>query len=116
MPVGPITGKINTRRPVISLKRCERKPTTSGKRSCGWNNRRAECWIIGVMEENIKKTMQRIQNLMWVVSVLLTLNPAVALAAQADDWKADWEKAVEAAKKEGQLTLYGSPDFEGLFV
>jgi len=29
--------------------------------------------------------------------------------------KADWEKAVEAAKQEGQLTLYGSPDFEGLF-
>ena len=38
-----------------------------------------------------------------------------ARAAQADAWKADWERTVEAAKKEGQLTLYGSPEFEGLF-
>ena len=36
-------------------------------------------------------------------------------AGQADAWKADWDKSVAAAKKEGQLTLYGSPDFEGLF-
>ena len=36
-------------------------------------------------------------------------------AAAAESWKADWDKAVEAAKKEGQLTLYGSPEFEGLF-
>jgi len=26
------------------------------------------------------------------------------LAAQADAWKADWEKTLQAAKKEGQLT------------
>ena len=30
-------------------------------------------------------------------------------------WQQDWERTVEAAKKEGQLTLYGSPEFEGLF-
>ena len=47
--------------------------------------------------------------------ILIALWSRGALAAQADAWKADWEKSVEAAKKEGQLTLYGSPDFEGLF-
>ena len=40
---------------------------------------------------------------------------STALAAQVDAWKADWDKTVEAAKKEGQLTIYGSPDFEALY-
>ena len=40
----------------------------------------------------------------------------VARAAQADAWKADWEKTIEAAKKEGQLVLYGSDEFEKLFA
>jgi hypothetical protein len=39
-----------------------------------------------------------------------------ALAAQADAWKADWEKTLQTAKKEGQLVLYGSADFENLFA
>jgi len=39
----------------------------------------------------------------------------VATGAQTDAWRSEWEKTVEAAKKEGQLTLYGSPDFEKLF-
>jgi len=38
------------------------------------------------------------------------------LAAAADAWKVDWEKSLQAAKKEGQLVLYGSADFENLFV
>jgi iron(III) transport system substrate-binding protein len=37
-------------------------------------------------------------------------------AAAADAWKADWQKTLEAAKKEGQLVLYGSADFEKLFA
>jgi iron(III) transport system substrate-binding protein len=41
---------------------------------------------------------------------------SAALAAQADIWKADWEKTVQAAKKEGQLVLYGSADYEMLFA
>ncbi|MGZ9213691.1 MAG: ABC transporter substrate-binding protein [Candidatus Binatia bacterium] len=39
-----------------------------------------------------------------------------ARAAQADAWKADWDKTVEAAKKEGQLVIYGSDEFEKLFA
>lgn len=47
---------------------------------------------------------------------LLEIGSVYALAAQADAWKADWEKTVQAAKKEGQLVLYGSADFELLFA
>ena len=45
----------------------------------------------------------------------LALGNSMAMAAQADAWKADWEKTLQAAKKEGQLVLYGSADFEALF-
>src|SRR5512134_3005285 len=48
-----------------------------------------------------------------IVSVLWA---SAAWAGQADAWKADWEKTVQAAKKEGQLVLYGSADFEALFA
>jgi iron(III) transport system substrate-binding protein len=41
---------------------------------------------------------------------------SAANAAQADAWKADWEKTLQAAKKEGELVLYGSADFENLFA
>jgi ABC-type Fe3+ transport system substrate-binding protein len=47
--------------------------------------------------------------------ILLTIYASTAFSAQADAWKADWEKTVEAAKKEGQLSIYGSPDFEALY-
>jgi iron(III) transport system substrate-binding protein len=48
--------------------------------------------------------------------ILSVLWASAAYAAQADAWKADWEKTLQAAKKEGQLVLYGSADFEGLFA
>ena len=47
---------------------------------------------------------------------VLLLCASAAFGAQADAWKADWEKTLQAAKKEGQLVLYGSPDFEVLFA
>ena len=59
--------------------------------------------------------MKELQSLLWKIVVLVIVGSHAAIAAQADSWKADWEKTVEAAKKEGQITLYGSPDFEGLF-
>lgn len=38
-----------------------------------------------------------------------------AQAAEADGWKTEWQKSLEAAKKEGQLMIYGSADYELLF-
>jgi iron(III) transport system substrate-binding protein len=40
----------------------------------------------------------------------------LACAGEATRWQADWEKSLAAAKKEGQVVLYGSPDFEALFA
>lgn len=52
-----------------------------------------------------------------IVAVMVSvLWASAAWAGQADAWKADWEKTVHAAKKEGQLVLYGSADFEALFA
>jgi hypothetical protein len=39
----------------------------------------------------------------------------MAIAGEADGWKLQWQKTVEAAKKEGQLVIYGSADYEKLF-
>jgi iron(III) transport system substrate-binding protein len=60
--------------------------------------------------------MKRIQNIFVSILVLLALVSGDALGAQADAWKADWDRSVEAAKKEGQLVLYGSADYEKLFA
>jgi iron(III) transport system substrate-binding protein len=60
--------------------------------------------------------MKRAQILLSVTVVLLTFGSGGALGAQADAWKADWDRSVEAAKKEGQLVLYGSADYEKLFA
>ena len=58
--------------------------------------------------------------LSWILSksilILIVLVSGQAPAAQVDVWKADWEKSLQAAKKEGQLVLYGSADFENLFA
>jgi ABC-type Fe3+ transport system substrate-binding protein len=50
------------------------------------------------------------------VALVLFVGVSSSRAAQADAWKADWEKTLQAAKKEGQLVLYGSADFEMLFT
>jgi iron(III) transport system substrate-binding protein len=60
--------------------------------------------------------MKRIQNLLAPIIVLLAFVSGDVLGAQADAWKADWDRSVEAAKKEGQLVLYGSADYEKLFA
>src|SRR5262249_49909747 len=64
------------------------------------------CWL---NQKCLRKTLKR------VTFIQVFLIAIAASAGEAPQWKADWEKSVEAAKKEGQLTLYGSPDFEGLF-
>src|SRR5581483_11804486 len=72
--------------------------------------------VIKEAQQAAKKSGERMQARLWIgVLILSILWTADARGAQADAWKADWEKSVEAAKKEGQLTLYGSPDFEKLF-
>lgn len=55
-------------------------------------------------------------NRMIATLIFSVLWAAAVCAAQADAWKADWEKTLQAARKEGQVVLYGSADFENLFA
>jgi iron(III) transport system substrate-binding protein len=56
------------------------------------------------------------QHVLWAILALLAVASGDAFGAPADAWKADWDRSVEAAKKEGQLVLYGSADYEKLFA
>jgi iron(III) transport system substrate-binding protein len=67
-------------------------------------------------ERNKRNTMKRIRNLLRSILVLLAFFSGDAPGGQADAWKADWDRSVEAANKEGQLVLYGSADYEKLFA
>ncbi len=49
-------------------------------------------------------------------AMFLSFGVSAAMAAQSEAWRADWEKTLQAAKKEGRLVLYGSADFENLFI
>lgn len=42
------------------------------------------------------------------MAVVLVL--PLALAAEAPKWRDDWQKTIEAAKKEAQLSLYGGQE------
>lgn len=46
----------------------------------------------------------------FILSFVLWLSAAQAIAAEAEGWKNDWTKTVEAAKKEGQLNAYGGSE------
>ena len=45
--------------------------------------------------------------------VLADIRPAAAAAA--DSWKTEWEQTLAAAKKEGEITFYGSQGYEKVF-
>jgi iron(III) transport system substrate-binding protein len=62
------------------------------------------------------KPKSKIQNLKWLVAAVIVAVAAGAYAGESPRWQADWEKVLQAAKKEGQLVLYGSADFEALFA
>jgi iron(III) transport system substrate-binding protein len=53
----------------------------------------------------------KIQNLkLTVASLTLFATVAILPAAEQPKWKAEWTRVVEAAKKEGQLSLYGGQE------
>ena len=63
----------------------------------------------------------KIRSLKCVAAALLLLVPTLVNAGEAGKWQQDWEKTLEAAKKEGQVVVYISgyeailPDFEKEF-
>src|SRR5918995_3103033 len=41
--------------------------------------------------------------------------PRIAFGATVESWKAEWEQTVAAAKKEGEVSFYGSQGYEKVF-
>jgi len=54
----------------------------------------------------------KIGNLKWALAVLtfLATLPVIAPAAELPNWKEEWSRVIEAAKQEGQLSLYGGQE------
>ncbi len=57
-----------------------------------------------------------IENLKFAAFIAVLWVASAASAGEASKWKDEWEKTVQDAKKEGQLVLYGSADYEKLFA
>ena len=57
----------------------------------------------------------KISHSLFFIVLLLGIAPA-ALAGEAPKWKEDWERTLQAAKKEGQLVIYGSAEYEQLYA
>ena len=80
-----------------------------------------KCWAIGLMGTNKTNTqlsdLRRTRRAIWLVVAVLSvfLLAGGALAAVADSWTVEWEKTVAAAKKEGELSFYGSQGYEKIF-
>ena len=51
-----------------------------------------------------------------LVTLLVSIHlPRTAFAAAADSWTAEWERTLAAAKKEGEISFYGSEGYEKIF-
>ena len=57
----------------------------------------------------------RLNRLFGFVVVFCLLNTPLIFAAAADSWKAEWEQTLAAAKKEGEVSFYGSQGYEKVF-
>jgi hypothetical protein len=51
----------------------------------------------------------------FVLVSVLAYSPRFAMAAAADSWKMEWEQTLSAAKKEGEISFYGSQGYEKIF-
>ena len=56
----------------------------------------------------MNRSLNSFSRLVLVLAFVTTAGQAKSLAALADSWKADWEQTVAAAKKEGEVSFYGS--------
>jgi iron(III) transport system substrate-binding protein len=55
---------------------------------------------------------------LWLVSVIVFVSisgQTSRFAAAADSWSVEWEKTLTAAKKEGEVSFYGSEGYEKIF-
>ncbi len=57
----------------------------------------------------------KIQNPKWVVIAIALLVAGVVHGGEAPTWQAQWEQTLAAAKKEGEISFYGSEGYEKIF-
>ncbi|HEX5023373.1 MAG TPA: extracellular solute-binding protein [Candidatus Binatia bacterium] len=57
----------------------------------------------------------KIQNLKWFVMTLALVMATLAHAGEALKWQTEWEQSLAAAKKEGEISFYGSEGYERVF-
>jgi len=50
-----------------------------------------------------------------MILLLAMIGQTNGLAAAADAWSVEWEKTLAAAKKEGEISFYGSEGYEKIF-
>ncbi len=62
-----------------------------------------------------RRSWRRNTWLVFVGVVGLAVLPHPLLGAAADSWKAEWEQTLAAAKKEGEISFYGSQGYEKVF-
>ena len=63
----------------------------------------------------MNRSLNSFSRLVLVLAFVTTAGQAKSLAALADSWKAEWEQTVAAAKKEGEVSFYGSQGYEKVF-
>jgi iron(III) transport system substrate-binding protein len=73
---------------------------------------RPKCWSSGLLSDNPKS---KIQNPKWVASVVLLLTAVSLNAAETPKWQQEWETALAGAKREGEISFYGSQGYEKIF-
>jgi iron(III) transport system substrate-binding protein len=67
-----------------------------------------ECWVM-------KYYKNRLCLVPVLMGVLMIVEPILVSAAVPESWKTEWEQTLSAAKKEGEITFYGSQGYEKVF-
>jgi ABC-type Fe3+ transport system substrate-binding protein len=57
----------------------------------------------------------KIENLKWALVAVVLFAAELAHAADAPKWQQEWEQTLAAAKKEGEISFYGSEGYEKIF-
>ncbi len=73
----------------------------------------SQCGVLSLSE--LPKLKSKIQNLKWVALVVLLLTAASLNAADLPKWRQEWDQTLAAAKKEGEISFYGSEGYEKIF-
>ena len=66
-------------------------------------------------DRKLKRRHRRLWLALVTLLVSITFLPRTAFAAAADSWTAEWERTLAAAKKEGEISFYGSEGYEKIF-